>query len=58
MFPAVLSASYGFMLPVGTAPNAIVYGTGEIPMRTMMREGLAMDLMAVMLIAVICWLRS
>jgi sodium-dependent dicarboxylate transporter 2/3/5 len=56
MFPAVLSASYGFMLPVGTAPNAIVYGGGEVPMRAMLREGLVMDLMAVVVIAVVCWL--
>jgi len=57
MVPGVLSATYGFMLPVGTAPNAIVYGTGLVPMRVMMREGLAMDLLAVVVISVVCWLR-
>jgi sodium-dependent dicarboxylate transporter 2/3/5 len=44
------------MLPVGTAPNAIVYGAGEIPMRTMMREGLVIDLLAVLVISAVCWL--
>jgi sodium-dependent dicarboxylate transporter 2/3/5 len=57
MLPGVFSASYGFMLPVGTAPNAIVYGTGEVPMQAMMREGLVMDLFAVCVIAGVCWLR-
>src|SRR5262249_5583867 len=57
MFPAVLSASYGFMLPVGTAPNAIVYGTGEFAMREMMRECLVMDLIAIAVISAFCWLR-
>jgi sodium-dependent dicarboxylate transporter 2/3/5 len=57
MLPGVLSASYGFMLPVGTAPNAIVYGTELVPMRAMMREGLVMDLLGVVVISLVCWLR-
>jgi sodium-dependent dicarboxylate transporter 2/3/5 len=57
MLPGVLSASYGFMLPVGTAPNAIVYGTGQVPMQAMMREGLVIDLLGVCVIAGVCWLR-
>jgi sodium-dependent dicarboxylate transporter 2/3/5 len=57
MLPGVLSASYGFMLPVGTAPNAIVYGTGLVPMRAMLQEGFAMDLIGVLVIALVCWLR-
>ena len=31
MLPAALAASCGFMLPVATPPNAVVYGTGRIP---------------------------
>jgi sodium-dependent dicarboxylate transporter 2/3/5 len=57
MLPGALSASYGFMLPVGTAPNAIVYGTGLVPIRAMLREGLVMDVMGVLVIALVCWLR-
>ena len=34
------------MLPVGTAPNAIVYGTGRITLRDMMRAGLPLDILA------------
>jgi sodium-dependent dicarboxylate transporter 2/3/5 len=37
-------ASMGFMLPVGTPPSAIVYGTGLVPLTAMMRVGLVLDL--------------
>jgi sodium-dependent dicarboxylate transporter 2/3/5 len=38
-----LGASLGFMLPVSTAPNAIVYSSGLVPPRQMMLSGLALD---------------
>jgi sodium-dependent dicarboxylate transporter 2/3/5 len=41
---ACLGASYGFMLPVSTPPNAIVYGTGLVPITKMIRAGLLFDL--------------
>jgi sodium-dependent dicarboxylate transporter 2/3/5 len=44
--PAAIAASCGFMLPVGTAPNAIVYGSGRVEMREMMRAGLLIDMLA------------
>jgi sodium-dependent dicarboxylate transporter 2/3/5 len=40
---AALGASLGFMLPVSTPPNAIVYGTGLVPLREMIRAGLWLD---------------
>lgn len=36
---AVFGASYGFMLPVSTPPNAIVYGSGMVPITKMVRSG-------------------
>jgi sodium-dependent dicarboxylate transporter 2/3/5 len=36
-------ASMGFMFPVGTPPNAIVYGTGLVPLTSMMRLGIVVD---------------
>jgi len=50
MIPATLSASCGFMLPVGTAANAIAYATGRIRMPEMMRAGLLMDAISIVLI--------
>jgi sodium-dependent dicarboxylate transporter 2/3/5 len=44
--PAAVAASCAFMLPVGTAPNAIVYGSGRIEVRDMMRAGLWVNILA------------
>ena len=53
--PATLSVSYGFMLPVGTPPNAIAYATGRIPMRDMVRAGFLLDLVAITLVCLFTW---
>jgi len=39
MIPAAMAASCAFMLPVATAPNAIAYGTGEVEIKDMVKEG-------------------
>ena len=53
---ATMGASLGFMLPVSTPCNAIVYGSGRIPLRTMLRRGLALDLAGVVTIVAVVWL--
>jgi sodium-dependent dicarboxylate transporter 2/3/5 len=53
MLPAALSASCAFMLPVATAPNAIVFGTGEITVEQMVREGFALNLIGVVVISAV-----
>ena len=50
---ATLGASLGFMLPVSTPCNAIVYGSGYIPLGRMMRWGLALDLAGVVVVVVV-----
>ncbi len=50
--PTVLAASCGFMMPVGTPPNAMVYGTGRIRMPEMLRAGLATNLLFIALITI------
>jgi len=50
MFPATISASFGFMLPVATPPNAIVFGTGYIPMGAMVRAGVLLDFIGMFLL--------
>jgi sodium-dependent dicarboxylate transporter 2/3/5 len=54
--PAVVAASCGFMLPVATPPNAIVFATGEIKLRQMVRAGLLLDLLAIGLIPLLLYL--
>ena len=56
MVPAAISASCAFMLPVATAPNAIVFGTGKFPTTTMAREGIALNLVGVVVITLVCYL--
>ena len=50
MVPATLSASLGFMLPVATAANTIVFGTHKIPLKRMLRSGFWIDLTGIILI--------
>jgi len=42
---ACLGASFGFMLPVSTPPNAIVYGSGMVPILSMLRAGVIFDVL-------------
>ena len=49
---AVFGASFGFMLPVSTPPNAIVYGSGMVPITKMVRSGAVFDIIGVVLITV------
>lgn len=49
---AALGASMAFMLPISTPPNAIVYGSGLIPVTTMIRYGILLDLIAIVVIFV------
>jgi sodium-dependent dicarboxylate transporter 2/3/5 len=47
---ATLGSGLGFMLPVSTPCNAIVYSSGRIPLRTMMAYGLMLDVVGVLVI--------
>ena len=49
MLVAGLCASLGFALPVATPPNAIVFGSGMIPMKQMVRAGLVLDVVAILI---------
>ncbi len=52
MVAATLASSLGFMLPVGTPPNAIAYGTGYISTREMARAGFALNIIGCILVTV------
>jgi sodium-dependent dicarboxylate transporter 2/3/5 len=45
-----LASSMAFMLPVSTPPNAIVYGSGYVPLRTMLQHGALLDLASVLVV--------
>jgi solute carrier family 13 (sodium-dependent dicarboxylate transporter), member 2/3/5 len=54
---ATLGSSMGFMLPVSTPPNAIVYGSGCVPLLKMVRYGVLLDVAGwVMIVVVVNWL--
>ncbi len=56
MIPAAMSASCAFMLPVATIPNAVVFGTGQVSVKRMVKEGLVLNLLGALIISVICYL--
>jgi sodium-dependent dicarboxylate transporter 2/3/5 len=47
---ATFAASLGFMMPVSTPCNALVYGTGRIPLRAMLRSGAIIDVAGALLV--------
>ncbi len=57
MIPAAISASCAFMLPVATAPNAIVYGSGKLHIHQMMREGVALNILLALVITGVCYVQ-
>lgn len=50
MMPATFAASLGFMLPVATAANTIVFGTSKIVIRDMLKVGLVLDIIGILII--------
>ena len=49
-FAATFAASFGFMLPVSTPQNAVVYGSGCVPITRMIRSGISFDVIGAVLI--------
>ena len=48
--PATLATSCAFMLPIATPPNAIVFGSGRIKVRDMVRYGIVLNLVGIPLL--------
>ena len=53
--PAALAASWGFMLPAGTGPNAIAWATGRIRIERMVKAGLLLDIAGIFMIVFVVW---
>ena len=55
--PAAVAASCAFMLPVATAPNAIIYATDKVPIAMMIKRGLRINVLGIVVITAIgAWL--
>ena len=55
MLPVTLSASMAFMMPVATPPNAIVFASGQLHIRDMIKTGFIINLVAIALITLQTW---
>jgi sodium-dependent dicarboxylate transporter 2/3/5 len=55
MIPAAITASCAFMMPVATAPNAIVYGSGKVPIQNMVKEGAVLNLIMAVVVVLVSW---
>ncbi|QDP01044.1 SLC13 family permease [Thalassotalea sp. PS06] len=55
MIPAAICASCAFMLPVATAPNAIAFGTKQIEILDMVKEGAVLSLLVSCIVALCCY---
>jgi solute carrier family 13 (sodium-dependent dicarboxylate transporter), member 2/3/5 len=55
MVPIALAANCSYMLPVGTPPNAIVYGSGLITLPQMARAGFLLNVTLVPIVVVLLW---
>ena len=51
--PVTLAASYAFMMPISTPPNAIVFSSGMIKMKEMIRAGVVLNIIAIILLVLL-----
>lgn len=54
--PAAIAASWGFMLPSGTGPNAIAWSTGHIKLPKMLKSGFFLDIAGIPIIIGCVWM--
>jgi sodium-dependent dicarboxylate transporter 2/3/5 len=52
MAPIAIATSYGFIMPVGTPPNAIVFATGHVTAAKMARIGFPLDIIGILIVTI------
>jgi sodium-dependent dicarboxylate transporter 2/3/5 len=55
MIPATLAASLAFMLPVATPPNAIIFGTGKLHIKDMVKTGFLLNLVGIIVTTLVTY---
>ena len=55
MIPATIAASLAFMLPVATPPNAIIFGTGRLQIKDMVKTGFLLNLVGVIVTTLVTY---
>jgi sodium-dependent dicarboxylate transporter 2/3/5 len=55
MIGATIAASCAFMLPAATPPNAIVFGSGLVTIKDMMRVGLWLNIISILLLSILAY---
>ena len=55
MIPATLAASLAFMLPVATPPNAIIFGTGKLQIKDMVKTGFLLNLVGIVITTLVTY---
>ena len=56
MVPVTLAASFAFMLPTATPPNAIIFGTNRVSINNMMRTGFVINITGILIITIITYM--
>lgn len=56
LISATIGASLAFMMPVGTPPNAMVFATGKITIREMVRAGFWLNIIAILVVTAFCYI--
>ena len=52
VFGIIIAASFAFMLPIATPPNAIIYGSRHVPISKMVKVGFFMNIIGSVIITI------
>ncbi len=56
MIPATIASSLAFMLPTATPPNAIIFGTERLQIKTMVRTGFILNMIGILVVLLVTWI--